>query len=239
MKSLEKFYRSFVSAWDMVMDIPLPCRREDEYYDAEGFSSAAMIPVVGLFPGVLLAALGMFCRGSIGGSVIWAFAAFVVMEAVNSGRGERFVAEKISALIFKNDSRSFVPSVVTLIMLFKLAALFIVCFSRNTGFITLLFVLVFAFQMYCATFPESQAIIAVEPDEKRWLYVFPAVMIFLWFWGYPAIVLLSLAAVAATAWFFRTKVWQDKAVLNGDDVTLAAGFLEVFILICAIVFQGI
>ena len=125
MKSLEKFYSSFVSAWNMVNDIPFPGEYAEDEYGAEGFWHAAMIPVVGFVPGIILAALGMFCRGSAAGSLLWAFAALAIMELVNSGRSGMFVAEKISEWIFRKNSKSFVSSAATLLMQFKQCPLLI------------------------------------------------------------------------------------------------------------------
>lgn len=239
MKSLEKFYSSFVSAWNMVNDIPFPGAYREDDSGAESFWHAAMIPVAGAVPGIILAAIGVFCRGSVAGSLLWAFAALVVMELINSGRSGMFAAEKISEWIFRENSKSFVPSAATLLMQFKLAALYIISYNRNTGFAVVFFILIFSFQMYCATFSEKQAVIAVDEDEKRYLYVFPAAITFLWFWFYPLAVLLSVCAVFAVFTLFRKKIWCDNQVLNGDDITLAAGFLEVILLVCATVSAGI
>ena len=239
MKSLEKFYSSFVSAWNMVNDIPFPGENTGDDSAADSFLTAAMIPVAGFVPGIVLAALGMFCRGSVAGSLIWAFAALTVIEMISSGRCGMFAAKKISEKIFGENSKSFVHSAATLLMIFKLAALYIISYSCNTGFAVIFFILVFSFQMYCAVFPEKRAMILVDDNEKRYLFVFPAVMAFLWFWSYPLAVLLSLCAVYAVFMLFRKKVWSEKTVLNGDDITLAAGFLEVILLVCATVSAGV
>lgn len=239
MKTLEKLYSSFVSAWDLMIDIPLPGERVKPCSYGDRFSEAAMMPVTGVVPGMVLAALGLFCRGTVAGSIIWAFAALSVMEMINSGRSGKLAADKFSAWIFRNGSETFVSSAVTLLMLFKLAALFTVSYSCNTGFMVVFFVLLFSVQMYCATFPEERAIISVEEEMKRYLYVFPAVVIFIWFWSNPAAVLVSVCAAVATVIFFRKKVWREEPVLSGDDVTLAAGFMEVILLLCAIIFPGI
>lgn len=239
MKNLENLYNSFVSAWDMVMDVSLPGTPRRDYFEEDAFGTAVMIPVVGAVPGIILAALGLFCRGSVAGSLIWAFAALVVMELINSGRSGRFAAEKISALIFRGDAEKFCSSATTLIMIFKLAALYALSFCGNTGFAVLFFVLVFAFQMYCAVFPVENALIQVEDEKKSYLYIFPSAVAFLWFWSYPAATLLCLGAVCGIAVFFRKKVWIDSGAINGDDITLAAGFVELILLLCAIIFPGI
>ena len=85
----------------------------------------------------------------------------------------------------------------------------------------------------------DKTLITKIDDEKRYLCIFPAVMTFLWFWAYPLAVLLSVCAVFAVFALFRKKIWSEDQVLNGDDITLAAGFLEVILLVCAIVSAGI
>ena len=239
MKSLENLCRAFYSAWDMMIDVPLPECRDNGYFYENNFLTSVMIPAVGAVPGILLAALGTVLDKSVAGSILWAFAAVIVSELITSGRAGKFVADSLTKLIFRQSSECFVNSVVTFLMLFKLAAFYLISYSGNTGFAVLLFVLVFAFEMYLVTFPEKNAILALEPEDMHWaLYLFPAVVVFLWFWSFPPAVLSSAAAVYGVAVLFRKRVWQEDHVISADDVTLCAGCAEFAILICAIIFLG-
>ncbi|MBQ7396515.1 MAG: hypothetical protein IJW08_08250 [Lentisphaeria bacterium] len=238
MKHLEKICSSFLSAWNMMIDIPLPWAEKFDVQESSSFDTAVMIPVAGAVPGVILAALGILLNVNIPCSAIWAFAAVIIMEMVNSGRSGKMVAEKIAEFIFKESAGSFVNSMVTFVILFKLAAFFAIANGENTGFILLFFVLVFSLEMYCATFGEENSIIKVESGERWKLYLIPGAIAFLWFWSYPLATLVSLAVTAGTALFFRKKVWSEDYIVNGNDVTFASGCAEVLLLLCSMIILG-
>ena len=221
----------------MMIDVPLPGEQSDDCCD-DNFLSAAMIPVVGAVPGILLAVLGVLLEESVAGSIIWAFAAVIVSELITSGRADKFAAAGLAKLIFKEAAESFVNSAVTFVMLFKLAAFYFIAYSENTGFAVLLFVLMFTLEMYLVTFPERNALLELEEDGRKKLYLLPAAVLFIWFWSFPLAALFSAAAAWGTALFFRKKVWGSEHRITPDDVTLCAGCAEICILVCAIIFLG-
>ena len=239
MKSLEKLSSAFCSAWDMMIDIPLPGRRDETYSDySDSFLTAAMIPVVGMVPGIILCALGVLVVKSVAACAVWAVFAVLVSELVNSGRGVKLMAEHLAKAIYKESYGTFVNTLVMFIMLFKLAAFFCLAYNLGAKFALLIFVLIFTFEMYGVIFPERNAMLELDEHEKKMAYVIPAAAAFVYFWRFPVLTLVSIAAVWGIIMILRRKVWSDSHKVTADEITLFAEYTEVVLLFLVIIFQG-
>lgn len=232
---MEKIYSSFCEAWNMVIDVPLAA--EDGGRAAEPHLVAMFIPLAGVICGVLLTALGVLCAWR-GGAFLWAFAALIALELVDSGRGSRQVASSIEKFISRSGKAGVLPAAGTLLMIFKLAALYIISRGGNCGYMTVFFVTVFSVEMYLAVLPGRGQLIAVDEEDKKLIGIIPAAVGFFWFWFYPYATVLSAVAAWGIVKVFRKKVWKEGFVPGGDDITLVSGFCEVVLLAAAVLTMG-
>ena len=235
MNRTDKFIDSFREAWSMVIDVP---HGENDNRAAVPFLTAAFIPLAGVVVGVLLTAAG-FVLAWKAGAVLWAFAALLVTELVDSGRGSRAFSEYVCKKLLNMSDGYFMQAAGTLLLIFKLAALYVISRSGNCGFMIVFFVVVFSVEMYLAAMPERGAILEVDEDEKRFLWVIPGVVVFLTFWIYPFAVLFSVLAAWGTIVLCRKKIWAKDRVLTGDDITFASGVCEAVLFAVAIITLGV
>ena len=233
MNRLEEIYSSFCNAFEMVIDIPLPekLRREGE---ENPFLTAMFIPVVGIAAGILLSAAGVICTSGAAGSLIWAFAAAAFIELSDSGRAGMFTSERAARMIYKESAPTFVPVLLMGISIFKLAALFLISFAGKCGYMVPFFTAVFTVEMYLAVYGGKNPVLTVEEEDRKGLWIAPALVFFIFFWSYPYAVLFTAAASAAVVMLFRKRMRTDYPV-TGDDITCVAGAVQLLLLLIAII----
>ena len=231
MKSFETFVNSFRNAWELVVDVRWPLASED---DAQGDPvwQAALIPLCGCALGVLIFALGILLPSQIAGSILWAFAALVILELKDSGRGLKFVSGKCAKLLFKENHQQFVPSLNTALMLLKIAALIVIGVNVAREIMIVLLTSVFAVESYLAV-SDPVPVIDIEEREKRFIWGIPVVIAFFAFWTAPLFTVASAALPAGIVWYFKTHIWKENQPVSGDDITLVAGVVELTLLVVA------
>lgn len=231
MKSFETLTNSFRDAWEMVVDVRYPLASE-EYAPGDPVLQAALIPLCGCALGVLISALGILLPSQIAGSILWAFAALVILELKDSGRGLKFVSGNCAKLLFKENHQQFVPSLNTALMLLKIAALIVIGVNGARGVMIVLLTSVFTVESYLAV-SDPVPVIDIEMREKRFVWGIPAVIAFFAFWTAPLFTVASAALPVGVVWYFKTHIWKENQPVSGDDITLVAGVVELTLLIVA------
>jgi hypothetical protein len=231
MKSFEKFTNSLREAWELVIDVRYPFAFEDPQ-EPDPVLQAVLIPFCGCIAGILLAALGKLIPGGGAGSLLWALIALFLLDLKDSGRAVKFISQKISCAIFKNDSGEFVSALNVELMLLRLAALFVIVWQGTCGGMIPVLTAVFAVESFLAV-NNPVPVIELEDRERKFIWIIPAAVAFLAFWSMPLFTVVCAALSAAVVWCFKTRVWKEEHPVSGDDITLCAGVVELLLLICA------
>ena len=231
MKSFEKFANSLREAWELVIDVRYPFAFEDPQ-EPDPVLQAALIPFCGCAAGILLAALGKLIPGGGAGSLLWALIALSLLDLKDSGRAVKFISQKVSGVIFKNNSGDFLSTLNVEIMLLRLAALFVTAWQGSCGCMIPVLTAVFAVESFLAV-NNPCPIIELENRERKFIWIVPAVVAFFTFWSMPHCTVVCVGLSAAVVWCFKTRVWKEDHPVSGDDITLCAGALELLLLVCA------
>ena len=254
----QKLFHVFSSAWELLVDIPLPKKwattSEAEESDDRVELVALAMPVVGLILGLAISIVGVLLEAlipSTAAAIIFAVLAVTASEFINSGRGfgifvssifnwterGRF-ADALSEL--NTDWRTLSGVLPALAGVFyfgvKLAGFGLVYHFATPYWAVAVFTLSFAAQGYLASAPSvlsGDPILPIKGQARFHLWLVAA-FIMLGFIANPAAMLISFAVAFTGAVLFRTFCIETFSGIDSSQITLFGVWAELAVLLTGI-----
>lgn len=250
-------FSSLFSAWDMLLDIPIPRAMAQ----SAGYQSGApampqwtllAMPVLGLLAALLLELCGA-AYGAIfgppGAALLFALTATVFLEYKDSGRGTVLLVTAISAKSQKVPLTGFLPQLkapqladltgavpvlaLVLIELFKLGSLFALYHGNAMIFLSAMLPLSFAVQGFLGTMPDlatGRQFLSIRGGAEGQIFIVAVFIALFVAIRFPAAVLAGAGAVLLLS--FGVRSFSDKLYggISAEMITLAGAVAELLLL---------
>lgn len=261
MKNLLKtLFGGTVAAWEMLIDLPVPsfCRRLFYSPCISPSALAAGFTVVGFLIGLFIALIGGILNISwlnrYVAAALFAVAAVIISEILDSGRGLRLLISGVSlrlggagwidsVLRARDRDGSFEKSTGSVAAMTVILAE-IVCFGmlayyRSALWCVAVFTGTFVIQMLFATLDRGYGevpYINIEPEKMRDIWKLPAVIGVLTVLIFPAAGIVASAIVAGLGQMIHKNFVLTGTPVTADVITLCGKITQLVLLLCGLVF---
>lgn len=251
------FLSSLLSAWDLLLDIPIP----RGLAQGAGYQSGAPVmpqwtllamPVLGLLAALLLelggAAYGAIF-GSPGAALLFALTTTVFLEWKDSGRGTVLLVTAISAKSQKVPLTGLLPQLrapqladltgavpvlaLVLIELFKLGSLFALYHGHATIFLSAMLPLAFAVQGFLGTMPDlatGRPFLSIRAGAESQIFIVAIFIALFVAIRFPAAVLAGAGAILLLSYGMRSLSDKLYGGISAEMITLTGAVAELLLL---------
>lgn len=247
-------FRSFIEAWNLLLDIPLPESWRKKYARTAPDPQLTLfaIPVVGLAAALILLIPGVFFRQIFpqnGAALLFALVATILLDAKDSGRGVSLLLAIVSMIAGKIPILPSLPQLrpprlsalagviptagLVLLEMFKLGMCFLIFRNGAESYFVVVLVMSFTVQGVLMTLNDldthEQFLKIVPPlhNQVWFAAIFIALFVSI---GFPLPVLVAVGATLLFALVVRNLADKLYGGVTADIITLAGAAIELTLL---------
>lgn len=256
MTMIKNICRGTISAWEMLLDIPLP-RQVQRFQDQQctPAETAAGFVAVGVLTGLVFYLLGTILNISHLDKHVAAFlfAALLLIanEYKDSGRGLRLLTSGAgqwfsgAGFIQAFSTASSAPgnrehNITSVYILLTGIALYFLALHHKLFWCAAIFTAGTTLQMLIATLPRSiqqMPYLPMEKEDFQMVKLLLAVILILLFLNFPGMTIAAVLANWCFARYLYGKMKNNGIPATADQITLAGKIAELITLLCALLFM--
>ncbi len=250
------FLTSFSSAWEMLLDIPLPGALAGKQGDTDPQWTLLAMPVLGLAAALVLqlcgAAFGAIF-GPPGAALLFALTVTVFLEWKDSGRGTMLLVTAISAKSRRVPLTGVLPQLraphladlsgavpvlaLVVIELFKLGTLFALYRGGATIYLSALLPLAFATQGFLTSMPDlatGRPFLSIRAGVQSQVFIVAIFIALFVAIRFPAAVLAGAGAVLLLGYGMRNLSERLYGGVSAEMITLTGALAELLLLLAGL-----